>query len=141
MNLEEFSDFKIMKKEVGRLMGEGWRLVQILAQKAPPLVPGVPSVTGMPAAPVQTGSSVPSSEAVEMTYSFAKEKEFCNLRATAYVNQVIPSISDLCIGSFLYENEIHELFGVKIEGIAIDYKGTLYQTAEKQAFNPEVVRG
>ena len=140
MEVEVFNDFSRLKAGVALFMAEGWRLVQILAQKAPPLVPGVLSVGGGgPNAP-KNDEPVPSG-AVELTYSFARDREFQNLRATAHPNQPIPSISELCIGAFLYENEINELFGLKIEGIVIDYKGTMYKTAEKRAFNPEVARG
>jgi ech hydrogenase subunit D len=31
----------------------------------------------------------------------------------------------------LYENEIHDLFGVPVDGLAIDFKGNFYKTAVK----------
>ena len=138
MNLDEYVDFSKLKAEGALVMLDGWRLVQILAQKAPVIEPGVPSITGIAPGPIINATG---GDSVELTYSFGKNLEFKNLRATAREGQIIPSISDICIGSFLYENEIHELFGVRIEGIVIDYKGTLYQTTKKRAFNPEVGRG
>ena len=35
----------------------------------------------------------------------------------------IPSITDNFIAAFVFENEIHDLFGVEIRNIAIDFKG------------------
>ena len=40
-------------------------------------------------------------------------------------------------GAFLYENEIHDLFGVVITHISIDYQGTLYRTAISTPFSVE----
>jgi ech hydrogenase subunit D len=42
--------------------------------------------------------------------------------------------------AFLYENEIHDLFGVAIKNINIDYRGTLYRTAIKVPFSVENIK-
>jgi ech hydrogenase subunit D len=34
----------------------------------------------------------------------------------------------------LYENEIHDLFGVPVDGLTIDFKGNFYKTAVKYPF-------
>ena len=44
---------------------------------------------------------------------------------------VVPSISDLFLAAFVFENEIHDLFGVTVEGIAIDFEGSFYQLANE----------
>jgi ech hydrogenase subunit D len=49
---------------------------------------------------------------------------------------VLPSISGVYFSAFLYENEIHDLFGISITDIALDYKGKFYQTAGKFPFKP-----
>ena len=41
----------------------------------------------------------------------------------------MPSISVIYPNAFLYENEIHDLFGMPITHISVDYRGTLYRTA------------
>ncbi len=64
----------------------------------------------------------------EMNYSFDKDLKFKNLRFTVLPGETIPSISLIYGNAFLYENEIHDLFGILIEHIAIDFHGTLYQT-------------
>jgi len=64
----------------------------------------------------------------EMNYSFDKERKFKNLRFTVRPGETVPSISLLYGSAFLYENEIHDLFGITIEHIVPDFHGTLYQT-------------
>lgn len=49
----------------------------------------------------------------------------------------VESVSDLFGFAFLYENEIKELFGIKIVNITLDFGGNLYQTKHKRVFNPE----
>ena len=40
-----------------------------------------------------------------------------------------PSISGVYWCAFLYENEIHDLYGITFDGLVLDFKGTLYKTA------------
>ncbi len=71
-----------------------------------------------------------------MDYSFAKEYAFSDLRLPVARNEEIPSITGVYLGAFLYENEIHDLFGVKITGNAVDFKGHMYKVAVPFPFNP-----
>jgi len=74
---------------------------------------------------------------IEINYSFDKNYEFTNLRITiASTDEAVPSVSKVYLSAVLYENEMHDLFGVKVEGMAIDYKGTFYRTSIKTPFNP-----
>jgi ech hydrogenase subunit D len=41
---------------------------------------------------------------------------------------VLPSISSFYWSAFLYENEMHDLFGITVNGMAIDFKGHFYTT-------------
>ena len=41
----------------------------------------------------------------------------------------------ICWSSFIYENEIHDLYGINIKNINIDYKGKFYRTDVKAAFS------
>ena len=88
---------------------------------------------------VQIGcSTLPN--AYELTYSFDREYLFKNLRFTVVPGEEVPSISVIYPGAFLYENEIHDLFGVVITHIAIDYRGTLYRTALSTPFSVNNVK-
>ena len=99
---------------VAQLFAEGYRLVQI----------GCTTLPG----------------AYELNYSFDKDYRFKNLRITAAPGEEVPSISVIYANAFLYENEIHDLFGVVIKNINIDYGGTLYRTTLKVPFSVDNVK-
>jgi ech hydrogenase subunit D len=40
----------------------------------------------------------------------------------------LPSISSFYWQAFLYENEMHDLFGITVKGMAVDFHGHLYTT-------------
>lgn len=75
--------------------------------------------------------------AYELNYSFDKDYHFKNLRVTVNKEEEIQSISVIYPNAFLYENEIHDLFGITIKNMSVDYKGTLYRTAMKTPFSIE----
>ena len=52
----------------------------------------------------------------------------------------VPSVSGIYWGAFVYENEIHDLYGITVTGINIDFKGTFYRTAVKHAFSVTTVK-
>lgn len=80
---------------------EGWRYVQTLA--------------------------VLTEEGVDLVYSFMKDGHLANSVVPVARGEEVPSISDLFLAAFVFENEIHDLFGVSIKGIAIDFEGSFYQ--------------
>ncbi|MCL2647267.1 MAG: NADH-quinone oxidoreductase subunit C [Phycisphaerales bacterium] len=43
----------------------------------------------------------------------------------------LQSISSIYGASILYENELHDLFGIQMDGLAVDFHGNLYKTAIK----------
>ena len=94
---------------VAQFFAEGYRLVQISCNTLP--------------------------SAYELNYSFDKDYRFKNLRVTVAPDEEMPSISVIYPNAFLYENEIHDLFGVPVKNIVIDYGGTLYRTAIKTPFS------
>jgi ech hydrogenase subunit D len=57
----------------------------------------------------------------ELTYSFGGDAR-------------VPSIHAIYGCAFLYENEMHDLFHIMVEGMAVDFHGNLYNTAVKYAF-------
>lgn len=71
---------------------------------------------------------------MELTYSFDKDYELLNIRLITDTQTELPSISILYPYSFLYENEIKELFGVKITGIMPDFNDNLYKIPVKTPF-------
>jgi ech hydrogenase subunit D len=70
----------------------------------------------------------------ELYYSFDKDYDFINIKLNITAEVEIPSISFIYQPAFLYENEIHDLFGIKINNISIDYNGGLYKMSVKTPF-------
>ncbi len=96
--------------KVSAMKAQGQRLVQICCSKLP--------------------------DRLEVQYSFDKDFVLVSFRLTmADVALPVPSVSGIFGNAFHYENEIHDLYGVKIEGISIDFKGNFYRTAVKTPFN------
>lgn len=63
---------------------------------------------------------------VDILYHFGLEYALKHLRLTIPEKTVVPSISPVYAAAFLVENEIQDLFGIRFEGLAIDYRGTLF---------------
>ena len=102
--------------EVQALRSETWRLVQI----------GVTTV----------------GDVFEVNYSFDRELRFRNLRLqVAVAGARLPSVSCVYFCAFLYENEIHDLFGIQFDGLVLDFKGNLYHTATPFPFAGTPVPG
>lgn len=76
-------------------------------------------------------------DGIEVNYSFDRDYEFLNLRLVVPAEGArIPSVSSVYWNAFLYENEMHDLFGIEVEGMALDYKGNFYRMKVKRPFNP-----
>lgn len=71
---------------------------------------------------------------VELVYSFDRESRLTNFRLALPNGQSLPSISAIYGCVVLYENEIHDLFGVKVDDLAVDFGGNFYKTAVKYPF-------
>jgi ech hydrogenase subunit D len=76
-------------------------------------------------------------EFLELHYSFDINYELTGYKIRISPDDEVPSITPVYPCAFLYENEMHDLFGVKVIGINIDFKGTLYKLATSRPFNPE----
>ncbi|GAB7014967.1 NADH-quinone oxidoreductase subunit C [Methanogenium cariaci] len=76
----------------------------------------------------------------EVNYTFTKSWDFESLRLTVNDGDVIPSISGTYWGAFIYENEIHDLFGLSVTDINVDFQGHLFETKIPAPFkNPPKV--
>ena len=72
---------------------------------------------------------------IELTYSFDLNSRLTNLRLSLpAVETRLPSISSIYGCAILYENEIHDLFNVKVDGLTVDFHGNFYKTAIKFPF-------
>ena len=75
----------------------------------------------------------------ELSYSFANDEtyEYKTLRIVMDREQEVSSITEFYPYAFLYENEMKELFGVKINMIRMDYHDKLYRIDAKTPFLKE----
>ena len=73
-------------------------------------------------------------DAYELIYSFGRNLEMRNLKIILPEDQEISSITSIFPCAFIYENEMHDLFGVQIKMINIDFEGKLYRTAIETPF-------
>ncbi|AGB01238.1 NADH-quinone oxidoreductase subunit C [Methanoregula formicica] len=112
----------IIPIDVGRLIGsveqfrnEGYRLAQI-------------------------GCTKVGDNSFEINYSFDKDYVLQNLRITVTAETEVPSITGMYWGAFVYENEMHDLFGIQVKGINIDFKGTFIKTAIRYPFGVSVAK-
>ena len=70
---------------------------------------------------------------VDLIYTFMLGDKIDNYKIVAVGKQdVVPSISEAFLAAFVWENEIHDLFGITFEGIAIDFGGTFYDLAVQE---------
>ncbi len=90
-----------------RMQSEGCRFIQVLA--------------------------VNTEAGIDLQYSFMKDGRILNFTIKgASKNISVPSITDRFIAAFVFENEIHDLFGVNIRDIAIDFKGNFYALSQRE---------
>ena len=97
-----------------RHRAEGYRLVQI------------------------TGTARP--DRFEIMISYAKDHVCANYRTFVPRDcPELPSLSGVFLAAFTYENEIKDLFGIAVPGLAVDYGGNFLRTKVKIPFSGEVV--
>lgn len=75
-----------------------------------------------------TATCLDAGQSYEIYYHFAEGIRLLHLRTVVPKGVEVPSISGIYFSAFLVENEIKELFGVPIVGLAIDYRGRLLLT-------------
>ena len=85
---------------------DGYRMVQILCTRVP--------------------------EDYELTYSFDKDYVMENLRVIVPLEGSVMSVTSQYWYAFVWENEIHDLFGLNVEFIApeVDYGGKFFHLAK-----------
>lgn len=78
--------------------------------------------------------AVTSESGYELSYTFVLGMEMDTLRLCIAKQEPITSITQIYPCAFLQENEAAELFGVKIEGITMDYRHKLYRIEQEAPF-------
>mgnify|MGYP002549654936 FL=1 len=74
---------------------------------------------------------------IEIIYSFDKSHYLKNLRITISQGEEVESITGDYWPAFIYENEMHDLFGVKFNHSELDYQGNFFKVAEPTPWSPK----
>ncbi len=53
----------------------------------------------------------------------------------------LQSVTAIYPYAFIYENEMHDLFGVTFKNLALDYGGKFFKIAEEKPWNPVFEKG
>ena len=69
-----------------------------------------------------TMTVVDKGEEFDIFYHFDLDYEMVNYQLVLKKGEVLPSISDICFAAVIVENEIQDLFGIKVANLAIDYE-------------------
>lgn len=77
-------------------------------------------------------------EKYELSYSFAEDStyQYHTLRVVVDTDTEVPSITDIVPPAVFYENEMKELFGVKINMISLDYENRFYRIEKEAPLGP-----
>jgi ech hydrogenase subunit D len=78
---------------------------------------------------------------VDILYTFEKDEVLKNLKVSLEdKTPELQSITGIYWAAFIYENEMHDLFGVKFKNLALDYGGHFFKIASETPWNPAAVR-
>lgn len=72
-----------------------------------------------------TTTCVDLDDKFDIIYHFDKNLKLENLRLTIDKGTALPSISSIYFCAVLPENEMQDMFGIKVDGLAVDYGGKL----------------
>jgi len=73
----------------------------------------------------------------EIMYSFDKgDHVLLNLKLQVPESMELISITSVYWSAFIYENEIHDLFGISFKHLALDYGGHFFKISEPTPWNP-----
>ena len=70
-------------------------------------------------------------------YSFDLDHVLYNLKLDVPADMKVQSITGDFWSAFIYENEMHDLFGVKFENLELDYDGKFFKVSEPTPWNPQ----
>ncbi|MBK1719656.1 NADH-quinone oxidoreductase subunit C [Thiocystis violacea] len=75
----------------------------------------------------------------EIMISYDKDYRCANYRTRIPRDQPeLPSLSGVFLAAFTYENELKDLFGISVPGLAVDYGGNFLRTKTKIPFSGDV---
>ena len=81
-----------------------------------------------------TMTRVDLGESFDLLYHFDLDLRMTHLRLTVPKGESVPSISGIYFAALVIENEIQDLFGIKFEGLALDFGGNFYLEEEVKKY-------
>lgn len=81
-----------------------------------------------------TMSCVDLGDSLDLIYHFDLNLDMLHLRITLLKGDVAPSISGVFFAALIIENETQDHFGVKFDGLALDFGGNFYLEDEVKRF-------
>lgn len=74
-------------------------------------------------------------DTIEIIYSFDKAYALENYRVVLQRSDPsLPSITGAYLAAFTYENELQDLFGIKVSDMALNFNGNFYRLSQKTPF-------
>jgi ech hydrogenase subunit D len=81
-------------------------------------------------------------DGIEVLYSFEKDNVLKNFKVILPdVTPELQSITAVYWPAFIYENEMHDLFGITFKNLALDYGGHFFKIAAETPWNPNAKKG
>ena len=81
-------------------------------------------------------------DSLEVLYTFEKENILKNYKFT--IGAAAPELQSVTMVypyAFIYENEMHDLFGITFKNLGLDYGGKFFKIAEETPWNPAFGKG
>ena len=69
-------------------------------------------------------------DTLDLLYHFDKDLALTHLRLAVAKTESVPSLSPVYFAALLIENELQDFFGLRFQGLVVDYQGTLYLEEE-----------
>ena len=70
-------------------------------------------------------------------YSFDLDHVLYNVKVNVPADMKLQSITGDYWAAFIYENEMHDLFGITFENLALDYGGRFFKVSKPTPWNPQ----
>ena len=80
-----------------------------------------------------TATCIGNGERFEVYYHFDRNLALTHLLVIIGKDEAIPSITPVYFSAFVAENEMKDLFGLKVDGLNIDYQGRMLVSEEVSA--------
>jgi ech hydrogenase subunit D len=81
-------------------------------------------------------------EELEVLYTYEKDNILKNYKTAVCAKEPeLQSITAIYPYAFIYENEMHDLFGVTFKNLALDYGGKFFKISSETPWNPLYGKG